>query len=86
MSASCGSCHAEIRWGRTKAGKPIPVDAEPVEDGNLAVRLDEGELRTRVVRLGDPLEPGEWRGTSHFATCPNADQHRKRPEPKGGLW
>lgn len=82
MSARCGSCKAEIDWGRTAADKPVPIDAVPVEDGNLAVRRDDdGQLRTRVVRLGDPLEPDEKRGSSHFATCPNADRHRKPRTP-----
>jgi hypothetical protein len=57
----------------------MPVDADPVDDGNLtlvypspgatpiAVHADPG-----ATLIGDPP-----RYRSHFATCPNADQHRK---------
>lgn len=73
MSA-CRSCGAPVRWERTAAGKPIPLDPEPVPTGNLAFR-DDG----RVVTC---LEDGGWpqdapRYVTHFATCPNADQHRR---------
>lgn len=76
MSA-CRSCGAEIRWERTAAGKPIPLDPEPVADGNLAIR-DDGRVVAYIdgdgerIALGRPL-----RYVTHFATCPNADQHRR---------
>jgi hypothetical protein len=78
MSARCGSCRSAIEWARTEAGKSVPIDALPVADGNLAVRRVDGELHTRVVRPDEVLGPDEKRGVSHFATCPNAGQHRKR--------
>lgn len=75
MSA-CRSCGAAIRWERTVAGKPIPLDPEPRDDGNLGIR-DDG----RVYSLGTPgqgaLDLGVPRFVTHFATCPNADEHRR---------
>ena len=68
--ASCRSCGAEIRWERTAAGKAIPLDFEPVLDGNLAFRND-GLV---VSAAGCPPGP---RYVAHFATCPHADAHRR---------
>jgi len=76
VSAQCGSCGAPIRWERTVNDKPIPLDPEPVDDGNLGIR-DDG----KVYHLGDP-EKGALpidvpRYKTHFATCPNAASHRR---------
>jgi hypothetical protein len=48
----------------------MPIDAAPTPDGNLAI---EGG----VARPVDMLTPPGERWKSHFATCPNADEHRK---------
>ncbi len=39
MSTRCRSCNAELIWATTEKGKQIPLDAEPVENGNI--RLEE---------------------------------------------
>ena len=91
MSSSCKSCRAEIVWVLTEGGKRMPVDAEdgwPIayDDGNL---LPTGEVKStdrgsaQVVRVTPAGEVSlfadltEQRWKSHFATCPDADQHRK---------
>lgn len=76
----CRSCAAPIVWATTPAGRLIPIDAQPVDDGNVAVHrsLDGVHMYARVLKVGEEPEPGEGRGTSHFATCPNADAHRRR--------
>ena len=62
MSATCRSCGAPIVWGITKAGKKVP--------------LDPPEKRYAMHPLYNGLEIVEtW--LSHFASCPNADQHRR---------
>ena len=69
----CNSCKAEIAWVRTKAGKLMPVDANPSPVGNL--RVVDGQANY----LG-PKEKEDAEGPlylSHFATCPNGPQHRK---------
>lgn len=74
MSA-CGSCGAEIQWFTTEAGKAMPLDPEPREDGNV-ILLGGGR-----VRVCGPLELIDWDGhrfVSHFATCAHAAQWRKR--------
>lgn len=68
MSATCGSCGAPLEWAKTLRGRSIPVDPETVESGNL--RVVDG-----IAYFGSP---GSGDRVSHFATCPNADQHRRR--------
>ncbi len=81
-TAVCRSCGAKIIWTLTAKGTRMPVDAEPVKNGNLVIeKIDEpfraherGEVnnyRSRAVMVG------EGDRVSHFATCVNADAHRK---------
>lgn len=80
----CRSCQAGIEWARIEpSGKAMPVDwktyAPDDERANVAVRRDgHGSLHARVLGKGEDILRSEQRTTSHFATCPNADQHRKR--------
>lgn len=79
MSA-CRSCSAPILWARTERGKRIPLDAEPYggDDtrGLFVLReLDDPEGPLAIAAWGlDGLEP-HYR--SHFATCPQAAEHRR---------
>ena len=72
--ARCRSCGAPIIWGKTTAGKPIPLD-EP-EARLVRVRID-GDGATRL-QLGSDTVVTTQTYVSHFATCPNADEHRRR--------
>ena len=58
----CKSCNAEITWIKTEGGKNHPVDAKATKRW------------VNVISLGWLLLDTH---ESHFATCPNADQHRK---------
>lgn len=78
MSA-CRSCGAPIEWARLrKTGRLIPLNPASDPSGNLARigRREAGAMVVEYVKPGqvhrDPL-----RFTSHFATCPDADEHRK---------
>ncbi len=64
--AKCKTCHAEIVWGMTAKGKRVPLD--PPEKRYVKVVDD---LEDNPVVIMDDT----W--LSHFATCPQADQHRK---------
>lgn len=77
---SCNSCGAPIRWERTTAGKRIPLDPAPVPDGNVVI-VDNGDGTTMAMvlagvalRLSGDAVP---KFKSHFATCPDADSHRR---------
>ena len=66
---SCRSCNARIVWMATKAGKRIPVDAKTVDER----RIEWGPSRGDVL----PLFQQKLGHIAHFATCPNADTHRR---------
>lgn len=72
---TCRSCQAPIRWALTSKGRRIPLDPTPSPAGNLAFDLteEEGASFVRVVPVGS--RPTLY--TSHFATCPQAAQHRR---------
>lgn len=77
MNSTCKSCGAAIRWVTMPSGKRMPLDAAPHPDGHIAIHSD--GLRAAVLST---IELAEYRGRvdlyrSHFATCPQADRHRK---------
>jgi hypothetical protein len=74
--ATCRSCPARIVWCVTEAGKRMPVDAEPVPNGNVELR-DQGHQVLAVVHGQPPLGVDRLH-LSHFATCPRAADHRRR--------
>lgn len=88
----CSSCGAEIYWCiSTTSGTAVPIDADPVENGNVLLSVAsrdcvvgearrvifKGELLARVLKKDDEVTPGRRRYVSHFATCPNSKAHRK---------
>lgn len=78
--AECRSCRAEMIWCRTGRGKKMPVDAEPSRDGVFVL---EGDDQDPVVRRLPNDAAATYTGdkyTSHFATCPNADDFRHKGE------
>ncbi|MEV7264663.1 hypothetical protein AB0N38_14035 [Micromonospora aurantiaca] len=78
----CRSCSAGIAWAtHERTLNPMPVDVEPSPDGNLALTLTgHGTLTCRVVNPAKAFGRTDLH-KSHFASCPNADQHRR---PRGG--
>lgn len=75
----CRTCRAQIVWVELPSGRRMPVDADPSPagqirlDGTFGVVLDTDQ--TIAARLaGEPLF------ISHFATCPDAGQHRRGKE------
>lgn len=62
MADTCKSCKAPIIWAKTAAGKAMPLDSASV----LVAEIHDGQI-VRMVR-------GH---VSHFATCANANQHRR---------
>lgn len=79
--ARCRGCGAEIDWIRTRAGKNMPVDPEPVfvavDDGSDVFVSDEGEvIHGRTVPANDGT--AEVAFVPHWATCPEAGQFRRK--------
>lgn len=80
----CRSCRAPIVWATTEQGKSMPIDAGPVDNGNVYY-LDQKSSPPRVRVLAGPQPTLEedadsadgLRYLSHFATCPQADQWRR---------
>lgn len=79
----CRSCGAEIIWIRSsKTGKMIPCDPEPIPFKLEIARGERFVLADGDVCCGyrtDKPEEAQRTGyISHFATCPNAAEHRRR--------
>lgn len=85
--STCKSCGAEIRWVKTMAGKNMPMDTEPTK-GFVIVHAGDGGWKLEGDGGGYSHSEATARQvevyTSHFATCPNADEHRKKAEVPGG--
>lgn len=80
--ANCKSCGAAIRWKKTMTGKMMPVDYEaisfyPDPEGKELFVTDGGSV-VHGVRAPEEAQMAHTGYISHFATCPNADQHRRR--------
>lgn len=75
----CRSCRAPILWVGTERGKAMPLDAEPYQGddprGLFVIRTAGG----KVIGVAVPPDafPGEPLYRSHFATCPDAAEHRR---------
>ena len=82
-SSTCRSCQRPIVWARTSTGKNMPIDPNPAPDGNLEMEST-GTENGRIVIVVRPYKPRRdaddvKRYRSHFVTCPDAAQHRRRP-------
>jgi hypothetical protein len=72
----CRTCKAPIYWAATALGKSAPFDAKPNPEGGWWLARKPGGQT--VATVAPPHEqPARNRYTSHFATCPNAAQHRR---------
>lgn len=71
---TCRSCGAFILFAFTAKGNRIPLDYEPVAGGNVRL-VEKGPIYEALVVTPDP---DEVLYVSHFATCPDSDQWRKR--------
>jgi hypothetical protein len=65
----------ELLWVKTATGRKMPLDAKPDPKGNLVV-ID--GVAHHVHENGAAFPDTAERYRSHFATCPNAAQHRRR--------
>jgi hypothetical protein len=79
-SSKCKSCDRPIVWCKMSSGKNMPLDPEPVADGNLVrmASVESGRAVFHAVVYRADKHEGFKRYRSHFVSCPQADQHRKR--------
>lgn len=90
MPSHCESCGRIIKWCVTQAGERMPVDDEPHEHGNIVIeppKVPGGNPIAIVTQRRVPGQEGLFtdsitdetrpRYRSHFATCPNAAEHRR---------
>lgn len=77
MAEVCKTCKAPIVWAITGTGRLMPVDAEPDPNGNLLLHTA-GSIHAIVVPPGARSNFAGELHKAHFATCPYADQHRRR--------
>lgn len=79
MSASCRSCGEPVIWAQTQHGKRMPVDAERITGGNLELAYEAPDGTSLETPWADYVraEDGVLRHVSHFATCVDADKHRR---------
>jgi len=81
MASTCRKCGAPIIWLKTPKGKWMPADEGLVayqqdQEGSDYVVTQDGEL-VRCYLEFDGKPTGMAR-IPHWATCPNADDFRKR--------
>jgi hypothetical protein len=92
-TAECRSCKAPIYWAKVKKKNGDignhPLDKAPSPDGTHRATLtikakEDGQTEIIVDATWIPpkeraalVERGVRLRTSHFATCPNAEQHRR---------
>ena len=77
--ATCRSCGAAIRFIGTERGRLIPVDDFelhfiPNTQGDEMLVTETGRVIKGFLSNNEEAITGY---RSHFATCPNADAHRK---------
>lgn len=77
----CRACHAPLTWAITPTGKRSPIDEQPASAGSILLTDTLGEEWLAIVLSGKALELAREQHlplyTSHFASCPHADEFRK---------
>ena len=82
--AKCKSCDRAIVWAQTEKGKMMPVDLAPAhhKQGKFylfrrADRIEAIHIQSKHDSAYGARQRTDKVYTSHFSTCPNADQHRR---------
>lgn len=71
----CKSCGADITWVKTASGKSMPLDVKSEKRFIFLSAGQKSAYEYQGVSAPDAVMYDTY--TSHFATCPNAAQHRK---------
>lgn len=79
--SQCRSCHKRIIWTtNVESGRRMPVDADPIETGNVILLSGNDGPEARVLTQAELAKRATRRDlyASHFTTCPQANDWRKR--------
>ena len=77
----CRACGAAIFFVVTDKQENMPVDLDPTTDGNLSITEGIPKPTAVVLTLGQASgmrAAGLPTYRSHFSTCPNADEFRRK--------
>lgn len=77
----CRACGAAIFFVATDKNENMPVDLDPAPDGNLSITEGIPKPTAVVLTLGQASgmrAAGLLTYKSHFATCPYADEFRRK--------
>jgi hypothetical protein len=82
-ATECRSCQALIVWAKSANGKSMPMDVEPDAEGQFFLFrkedcIDAVHQTERSTRAEGARQRGDKKYTCHFATCPNAAEHRSK--------
>ena len=82
MVTKCRSCGASIVWIKTKSGKSMPCNHEPVYyknkgKGSDKVVTKKGEVISCEIITGSGVAEG-FGYVPHWSTCNNPDRFRKK--------
>lgn len=77
------SCKAPILWAHTADNKRMTLDPKPTANGNVLIHISE-EPEPRLIvavltrgQVDGARSDGKTLYRSHFASCPDADGHRR---------
>ena len=77
-------CGAELLWAVSLTkGNGLPLDVDPVPDGNLLIDhyRDDGRPVVRNIAKGETVDPNTARYRAHFTSCTDPDKFRKDRKP-----
>lgn len=82
-AVDCKSCGAPMVWAISEKGKPIPCDVKPAEKGSLFLfrRPDKIEAIYYLSKHPSAVRArarGQAKHLAHWATCPRAEQYRRK--------
>jgi hypothetical protein len=76
--STCKGCGDRIKWVSTTQGRAMPLDPDPVPNGNVVIVRDGGGgLLAEYLRRTDTPAPGTPRYQSHFSSCPERARFRR---------
>ena len=67
--ANCKKCNAPILFKYTSKGALMPIDAAPIDDGNIIINAQGTVTVLTKALIAQGFAEGQPRYRSHFSTC-----------------